>query len=124
MSARKEPESVLSDNSKGVGNSGIRIVPQGDDAVVWVYGRLDIDSSPPLRDQLLALFTAKPRRELRIDLSAVTDIDSAGVATLIEALKTARAHDSELRLQGLQDRVLSLFEVTGILSLFNGSTRA
>ena len=114
---------MLSDNNESMGNSGIRIVARGNDAVVCVYGRLDIDSSPSLRDQLLALFTSEPRRELKIDLSAVTHIDSAGVATLIEALRAARAHHSELTLQGLQDRVLSLFEVTGILSLFNGSTR-
>jgi len=54
-------------------------------------------------------------------LSAVTHIDSSGVATLIEALKIARGNKAKLRLQGLHDRLLRLFESTGILALFNGS---
>jgi anti-sigma B factor antagonist len=118
----KEPKSVLGDSNKSVDNSGIKIVAQGNAVVACFYGRIDIESSPPLRDRILALFRGQPPRTLSIDLSAVTHIDSAGLATLIEALRTARVHDSELKLQGLQDRVLRLFEVTGILSLFNGST--
>ena|SRR5205809_7467674 len=54
-------------------------------------------------------------------LSGVTQFDSSGVATLIEALKIARANKVELRLQGLQGRLLHLFESTRILSLFDGS---
>ena len=113
---------MLGDSNKSVDNSGIKIVAQGNAVVACFYGRIDIESSPPLRDRILALFRGQPPRTLSIDLSAVTHIDSAGLATLIEALRTARVHDSELKLQGLQDRVLRLFEVTGILSLFNGST--
>jgi len=54
-------------------------------------------------------------------LSAVTHIDTSGIATLIEALKIARGNKTELRLQGLHDQLLRLFECTGMLSLFNGS---
>ena len=60
---------------------------------------------------------------MSIDLSAVTHIDSSGVATLIEALKIARNCKTELRLQGLHDRLHRLFEATGILSLFNEGIR-
>jgi anti-sigma B factor antagonist len=56
-----------------------------------------------------------------IDLSAVTHLDSSGVATLIEALRVARSCKTELRLLGLQGRLLRLFELTGLLPLFNGS---
>ena len=60
---------------------------------------------------------------LTVDVSAVTHMDSSGVATLIEALRIARSHKADLRLIGLQGRLLRLFQSTGILSLFNGSTR-
>ena len=61
---------------------------------------------------------------MSIDLSEITHLDSSGVATLIEALKIARNCKTELRLQGLHDRLHRLFEATGMLSLFNeGSAR-
>jgi anti-sigma B factor antagonist len=88
-----------------------------------LYGCIDIDSSPAVRDRLLALLNAPHLDAVTIDLSAVTHIDSSGVATLIEALKIARGYETELRLSGLDDRLRRLFEITGILSLFNGEQR-
>ena len=113
--------SVLNINSETVGQSGINIV--ADDGLASLYGRTDIDSSPAIRERLLAFLEASHPKIVSIDLSAVTHIDSAGVAMLIEALRVARAHRTELRLQGLHHRLLRLFEFTGVLSLFNGSTR-
>jgi anti-sigma B factor antagonist len=107
-------------NSKtSIDNTGMNVVMSSDDAVASLCGRIDIDSSPAVRDALLALLNARHPRVVTIDLSAVTHIDSSGVATLIEALKVARAQKTEMRLQGLEDRLLRLFDITGILSLFN-----
>jgi anti-sigma B factor antagonist len=119
----RKPDSVPSNNSKNIDKSGIDIVLRKDDAMARAYGRIDIDSSPAIRGRLLTLFDAPHPNIVSIDLSAVTHIDSSGVATLIEALKIARAHRTELRLEGLQDWLLRLFEFTGVLSLFKGSTR-
>ena len=111
---------MLDYNSKRVDKPEIKIVASEQDAVVSLKGRVDIDSSPAVRDQLIALLHAPHPRTVNIDLSGVTHIDSSGVATLIEALKIARNYKTELRLQGLHDRLHRLFEATGILSLFNG----
>ena len=111
-----------SDNSS-MDNTEINIVSSRDGALACLYGQIDIDSSPAVRDRLLALLNAPHPNAVTIDLSAVTHIDSSGVATLIEALKIARAHKTEMRLQGLHHRLRRLFAITGILSLFNGSSR-
>jgi anti-anti-sigma factor len=58
-----------------------------------------------------------------VNLFAVSKIDSSGIATLIEALKIARAGKTELRLQGLHDELLRIFEFTGLVSLFNGRSQ-
>jgi anti-sigma B factor antagonist len=84
--------------------------------LIWIPLRLS-------RSQLLALFEAPKPRVVSIDLSAVTHIDSSGVATLIEALRAARAHGTELRMERLPERLRRLFEFTGILSLFSLNTR-
>ena len=110
---------MLSNNSESIEKSGMKTVAGENGASASLYGRIDIDSSPAVRDQLIALLNAPHPRTVSIDLSDVTHIDSSGVATLIEALKIARNCETELRLQGLHDRLHHLFEATGILSLFN-----
>ena len=112
---------MLNDNTEATGKPGINIVAGKDGTLVTLCGRIDMDSSPALRDRLIALLQAPYSKKVNIDLSAATHIDSSGVATLIEALRAARSHKTELTLQGLHGRLLRLFELTGLLPLFNGS---
>jgi len=121
--AKEEPIPLLDHNSKRVDKPEINIVTSEYGALASLKGRIDIDSSPAVRDQLIALLHAPHSRTVNIDLSGVTHIDSSGVATLIEALKIARNCKTELRLQGLHDRLHRLFVATGILSLFNEGIR-
>ena len=116
---------MLDHNSKPVDKPEINIVASEHGALASLKGRIDIDSSPAVRDQLIALLhaTHPGSGTVSIDLSGVTHIDSSGVATLIEALKIARNCKTELRLQGLHDRLHRLFDATGILSLFNEGIR-
>ena len=89
-----------------------------DGTIVSLKGRLTIESSPSLRDRLLTVLHRPSLESLTIDLVGVPYMDCSGIATLIEALKVARARNKTLRLSGLQDRVHYLLEVTGLLRLF------
>jgi anti-sigma B factor antagonist len=113
--------SLVSHNAETIVKPGIKIEPGKDESLVCVYGRVDIESSPAIRDRLLTLLQDSDPKKVSIDLSAVPDIDSSGLATLIEALRIARSHNTKLTLQGLNDRLLRFFELTGLLPLFNGS---
>ena len=98
-------------------------VTQGDDATIMsLSGRVGVDSSPFLRDRLLALLQSEARAAVTVDLTKTRYVDISGIATLIEALKVARHHSVALRLTGLQGRLKNLFEVTGVLSLFEESS--
>jgi len=109
---------------KSVDKPRIDIVETENGALASLTGRIDIESSPAVREQLIALLHAPHPRTVSIDLSGVTHIDISGVATLIEALRIARNCKTKLLLQALPDRLHRLFEATGILSLFNeGSAR-
>lgn len=112
---------MQSDNTQSGGKLDINIVETKDGALVSLSGRVDIDSSPAFRDRLLALIESRRAKRVSVNLFAITQIDSSGIATLIEALKIAHANQTELTLQGLHDDLLRLFEFTGILSLFNGN---
>jgi anti-sigma B factor antagonist len=90
-------------------------------AIVRLHGRLGIDSSPALRDRLLAMLQGEPPKAVLVDLTEVVYIDASGIATLIEALKVARNRQTMLCVKGLQGRVVRLFEVTGLMALFETS---
>ena len=107
------------DHSNRADKPEIDIVAGEHGALASLKGRIDIDSSPAVHDELIAFLHAPHPRTVSIDLSAVTHLDSSGVATLIEALRIARNCKTELRLQGLHHRLHRLFEATGILSLFS-----
>jgi anti-sigma B factor antagonist len=120
----EEKVPLLANQTTGMDKPEIEVVTGENGAIARICGRIDIDSSPALRAQLLTALKVPGCSVLTLDVSAVTHIDSSGVATLIEALRIARSHNADLRLIGLQGRLLGLFQSTGILSLFNGSTRA
>src|SRR3984885_1025660 len=103
-------------------NLEISVDQVGKDATVRLSGRVDVDSSPDLRDRLRALLSEEALPEtIIVDLTGVPYIETSGIATLIEALRTARHHQINFRLQGLSGAVLRLFEVTGVLALFKAS---
>jgi anti-sigma B factor antagonist len=98
----------------------ISVDQPGKDAVVRVTGRIDVDSSPDLRDRLRTLLSqgALPQT-ITVDLAGVVYIETSGVATLIEALRIARHQQISFCLQGLSGASLRLFQVTGVLALFD-----
>jgi len=97
-------------------------VTQGNDGTVLsLSGRVSVDSSPMLRNRLLAVLRSEATPSVIVDLSKSPYVDCSGIATLIEALKVARNHSVALRLTGVQGRLKNLFEVTGVLSLFERS---
>lgn len=89
--------------------------------VLRLCGRVTIDSSPALRDRLLIMLRGQAPTAVIVDLNEVSYIDSSGIATLIEGLKIARNRQTAFCVQGLQGRLLHLFEVTGVLALFKAS---
>lgn len=54
-----------------------------------------------------------------IDLSAVTELDTAGVQLLMLAKKTAQTQGRELRLTGHSAAVLDVFELLNVAAYFD-----
>ena len=97
----------------------IRVQIEKECAVMYLQGRVSIETSPDFRDQLLAMLRRpSPPEMISIDLAGVSYMDTSGIATLIQALKVARVPGIAIHLEGLQGRILHLFEATGIGSLF------
>ena len=104
--------------STTTGALSIRVDESQERTLVSLRGRVSIESSPNLRDRLLAILERASPSALTIDLSEVPYIDLSGIATLVEALKMALARKKEMKLIGLHDRPRYLLERTGLLPLF------
>jgi anti-anti-sigma factor len=103
-------------------DAGVRVEREypGTTHEVWISGRIDIESAPDLGRLLLDRLGLPACQRLTVNSEAVVYIDVAGVATLIEVLKTARLLGKQFLLKGLRDRPRYVFEVTRLLHLFTG----
>jgi anti-sigma B factor antagonist len=86
-------------------------------AVLVLAGEIDLHESAQVRQRLEPLLVKKPRR-LLIDLSAVSYIDSSGLAVLIEAFQRIQPHGGILALCGLQSAVRDIFEIARLDQVF------
>jgi anti-anti-sigma factor len=77
------------------GSLEITVDHSGNDAIVRPSGRINFDSSPDLRNSLQAILSTEPwPRAIIVDLASVPYIEASGIATLIEALRIARRHQT------------------------------
>lgn len=85
--------------------------------VLVVKGEVDVYSAPRLREKLVEL-VSQGHRQIVADLEGVDFLDSTGLGVLVGGLKRLRSHDGDLTLVCTQARILKVFEITGLLSVF------
>ncbi|HEV2805542.1 MAG TPA: STAS domain-containing protein [Chthoniobacterales bacterium] len=85
--------------------------------VLPLEGEIDLHVSPRVSASLGAMIDQKPER-LVVDLSAVTYIDSSGLAVLIEGMQNVEAYGGKFILAGIQDNVRPIFEIARLDQVF------
>jgi anti-sigma B factor antagonist len=97
----------------------MEIFERMEDGVVdlQLTGEIDLHGSPALRTKLHEIAAGKAPG-LAIDFTAVSYIDSSGLATLVEYVRDAKSHDGKLALHGLQPKVRMVFELVRLNELF------
>ncbi len=92
------------------------IIDVGAALVVVFEGDIDLQTSPAARDALLAAVgQGKP---LIVDLAKVGYIDSSGVASLVEALQSARKGGKDLSLAAVSEGALRVLKLARLDSVF------
>lgn len=84
--------------------------------VIALAGEIDLENAGEVRKALLA--SLKQKMDLLIDLSAVTYIDSSGIASLVEGLQVARKQKNELSLVSVSARALRVLELARLDKVF------
>jgi len=101
-------------------SSGIQIDEsrEGEAVVLAPRGEIDMDASVVLRTALQRMLREKPSR-LVVNLDGVGYMDSAGLATLVEAMRLADEKSTRLVLCNLHDRVRGIFEIARLDHYFD-----
>lgn len=83
---------------------------------VKVGGELDIYTVPELK-KVFNPVVSEGSHNLHVDLSDLTYMDSTGLGLFVGTLKDLNQFNNELRISGANDRVMKLFEITGLSDL-------
>ena len=97
---------------------GIETLQGPSESRISVTGRLVIESSPRLRASLTNAIGAATSAVLVIDLSALSYLDTSGVATLLEAARIASARSVRLRVIGLMGEPRMLAQIAELDVIF------
>ncbi|MHC4718800.1 MAG: STAS domain-containing protein [Planctomycetota bacterium] len=79
---------------------------------------IDMHRSNEFQQGLLKLLDEGPR-QIVVDLSAVSYMDSSGVASLVKLLSRCSRKKVALKLAGMTPRVRSVFEITKLDTVFD-----
>jgi anti-sigma B factor antagonist len=89
--------------------------------ILTVKGEVDVYSAPRLREKLVEL-VSEGHRQIVADLESVAFLDSTGLGVLVGGLKRLRSNDGDLQLVCSQPRILKVFEITGLTTVFRISS--
>jgi len=87
------------------------------------FGDIDINSSPDMKKVFEKVFKDKMPKVV-INFENIGYVDSSGLATIVEIFKNMKAYGGKLKLAGLSDKVMGLFEITKLDQLFDISQNA
>jgi stage II sporulation protein AA (anti-sigma F factor antagonist) len=95
-------------------------VSSGPDGVLEValHGEIDYTNAARVNEAVRAAVGQAAPLVVRVDLGAVTFLDSSGIGVLVNALKTAQAADADFRVRRPSAKVLDQLRITGLTELF------
>ena len=97
----------------------VQLTTSADGCSVTVTGEVDASTAPGMRGALLAAVAHGGSGPVRVDLSGVTFLDSAGLAALAAAHRAAQGAGRELRVRcGTARAVVRPLQITGLWDVF------
>jgi anti-sigma B factor antagonist len=85
--------------------------------IIALSGDVDMHSSPDLREKLMVLVKKKVPA-LFIDFNKVSYIDSSGIATFVEGLKSMKSYGGRLQFFGVPPRIMEIFNFSKLDKVF------
>ena len=82
--------------------------------VIDIAGRLGMSRSSGAVREAVRLALAEGDKKVLLNLTHVTHMDSSGIAELVSGYTMAVANQASLKLTGLNSRLASILEITGL----------
>jgi anti-sigma B factor antagonist len=99
-------------------NFDINTEELGNDAyVISLTGEVDLYTAPEFKEQLLEI-VGKGGKEVVVDLSNTTFIDSTTLGVLVGGVKRLRPNGGQLTLVCSDRNITKIFEITGLDKVF------
>src|ERR671939_918951 len=99
-------------------NFDIKTEQLGDDAfVISLAGEVDLYTAPEFKQQLLEVI-GQGAKEVVVDFSDTTFIDSTTLGVLVGGVKRLRSNEGQLSLVCSDRNITKIFEITGLDRVF------
>ena len=85
--------------------------------VLSLEGEIDLHVSPRVSISLRQIIEKKPK-QLVVDLSRVTYLDSSGLALLIESMQNVEKYGGKFAVVGVQETVRAIFDIARLDQVF------
>lgn len=99
-------------------NLSIDMKEKENELLVKVAGEIDAYTAPKLKE-MLQPSAETDDKDITVDLSEVSYMDSTGLGVFVGLFKTVKARGGQLNLVGLSDRLQRLFDITGLGDIMN-----
>jgi anti-sigma B factor antagonist len=86
--------------------------------VVSLAGEVDLYTAPEFKQQLIEVIEEKGGRNVVVDFTDTTFIDSTTLGVLVGGVKRLRAKDGQLSLVCSDRNITKIFEITGLDRVF------
>ena len=80
-------------------------------------GEIDLHVSPEVAESLRTITANKPKQVV-VDLTKVTYLDSSGLAVLIEGMQNVQEYGGKFAVAGLQESVKHIFDIARLDQVF------
>ncbi len=98
-------------------NLDVETATQNGASVITLRGEIDVYTAPRLRQTLIDLVDSGVTN-IVVDMEKVDFLDSTGLGVLVGGLKRVKDKDGSLKLVATQDRILKIFDITGLARVF------
>jgi len=86
-------------------------------SVIALRGEIDVYTAPLLRQKIVDLVD-EGALNIVVDMEKVDFLDSTGLGVLVEGLKRVKTRGGNLTLVATQDKILKIFDITGLNKAF------
>jgi anti-sigma B factor antagonist len=98
-------------------NLDLETSTHGSTSVITLRGEIDVYTAPRLRQALIDL-VSQGGTDIVVDMDKVDFLDSTGLGVLVGGLKRVKSNEGDLKLVITQDRIMKIFDITGLSKVF------